>query len=74
VLRAFPPRWSPARRASALGFQDTLSAPHVYQGRGPLTAEGTGSKQKLLDREIRGNILTVGRMKTWVFHWETGLS
>ena len=73
-LCAFPPRWSPTRRASALGFQALPSAPHAYQGRGPLIAEGTGSKQKLLDCETRGNILTVGKMKTWVFHWETGLS
>lgn len=55
-------------------FQDLPRAPHAYQGRGPLAAEGTGSKQKLLDGESRGNILMVGGMETWVSHWVTGLS
>lgn len=55
-------------------FQDLPSGPHAYQGRGPLTAEGTGYKQKLLGCETRGNILMVGRMKTWVFPRVTGLS
>lgn len=55
-------------------FQDLPSGPHAYQGRGPLTAEGKGYKQKLLDCETRGNTLIVGRMKTCVFPWVTGLS